>query len=448
MTAQRGLTAGIIVSATIAVGAMMASGLTTAHGRSVSLGREVLAANDGWAAFSSGTTGGSDAAANQVYVVTTRKELVDALKLAGNSPKIVYLKGTIYGNVDDDNQPLACQDYAAPGYTLAAYLAAYDPSVWGRSQAPSGPLESARKASQTNQQNRVRINLPANTTLVGLGDDARMVGVNLRVSKVDNVIIRNITFEDAYDCFPQWDPTDGSEGNWNSQYDNIWLTGSTHVWVDHCVFGDRGHRDAAQPLYFGRIYQVHDGELDITNGSDLVTVSWNRFTEHDKTMLIGSSDSGSTATGDRGKLRATLHHNVFDRVGQRAPRVRFGQVHVYNNYYAIGADTPYSYSWGVGKESAIYAENNFFAVESGVTPDHFLKAYGGTAIYTGETCVNGASVADRVDLLAVFNAENEPDLVPTVGWAPTLYTPIHPTQAVAGVVRNNAGIIRGAAGSR
>ena len=40
--------------------------------------------------------------------------------------------------------------------------------------------------------------------------------------------------------------------------------------------------------------------------------------------------------------------------------MRFGQVHVYNNYYRSRTPTTYGYSWGVGIESAIYAENNFF----------------------------------------------------------------------------------------
>jgi pectate lyase len=60
----------------------------------------------------------------------------------------------------------------------------------------------------------------------------------------------------------------------------------------------------------------HDGLLDTTNASDLVTVSWNRFVNHDKLMLIGSSD---TAAADRNKLRVTLHHNLFANIGQRAP---------------------------------------------------------------------------------------------------------------------------------
>ncbi len=109
------------------------------------------------------------------------------------------------------------------------------------------------------------------------------------------------------------------------------MLGATHVWVDHCTFGDGDNPDSNQPLYFGRLFQVHDGELDITNASDLVTVSWNRLADHDKVMLIGSSDS---AAADVGKLRVTLHHNMFVNVIERTPRVRFGQVHLFNNYFA------------------------------------------------------------------------------------------------------------------
>ena len=43
------------------------------------LGREVLPLNDGWAAFGTGTTGGSQAEDSQVYIVTNRAELIAAL---------------------------------------------------------------------------------------------------------------------------------------------------------------------------------------------------------------------------------------------------------------------------------------------------------------------------------------------------------------------------------
>ena len=67
--------------------------------------------------------------------------------------------------------------------------------------------------------------------------------------------------------------------------------------------------------------QFHDGLLDIIRGSDLVTVSYNHFKNHDKGLLIGNSDSRAD---DEGKLRVTMHHNWFEDVKERSPRVRYG----------------------------------------------------------------------------------------------------------------------------
>jgi pectate lyase len=418
------------------------------------LGRETLPPNDGWASFGTGTTGGSQAVPSQVYVVTNRAELIAALNNGvpsstspsnpSNEPKIIYVDGTIDMNVDDNNQPLTCEDYYRNGYTLEAFLATYDPAVWGR-VAPSGPLETARLASRDAQQARVRIRIGSNTTIVGLDKHATIRGgwFDIRGSSTNNVmnvIIRNLTFEDTYDCFPAWAPTDGALGSWNALYDSISLRDSNHVWIDHNAVVDRETADSTLPHYFGVLYQVHDGQLDITNASDFVTVSWNRFENHDKVMLIGSSDG---ATADRGKLRVTLHHNLFEDLGQRAPRVRFGQVHVYNNYYKIGNADNYVYSWGVGIESAIYAENNFFRVKknTGITPDRFIARFNGTAIHESGTLLNSPSQSGKseIDVVAAYNAVNDPDLSENVGWTPTLFVDLTETQDVPSDVESGAG---------
>ncbi len=406
------------------------------------LARETLAPKDGWGSFGSGTTGGSAAAADHVFVVSDRNQLATAL--SGADPKIVFVQGAVYGNVDAAGKPLSCEDYAAgTGYTLEAYLAAFDPAVWGRTQVPSGPLETARKAAAANQQQRVVISLPSNTTLIGLGD-ARIVGAHVSVHGVHNVIIRNLRIEDAFDCFPRWDPTDGSQGNWNAAYDNVSLAGAANVWVDHCELSDGDHPDSAQPSYLGRPYVQHDGELDITDASDLITVSWNHFFEHDKVMLIGRSDK---ARADAGKLRITVHHNYFDSSVQRTPRVRYGQVHVFNNYYLANPDN-YVYSWGVGVQSQMYAEKNFFETKRQVPSSKFINRYGGTNIFVRDTLVDGHSRTDHVDILAAYNATHSPALIDSVSWVPTLFVRIHPTQKIAGLVRNNAGVFKGRQANR
>ena len=397
------------------------------------LGREILEPTNGFAASGAGVTGGSAAVPEQVYVVTNRAELIAALNNGvssavspanpSNEPKIIYVKGTIDANVDDNNNPLSCADYNRNGYTMESFLATYDPAVFGR-VPPTGPVEQARVASMQAQQARVRIRPGSNTTIVGMGRDATIRGAwfdirgtaNVPNSRT-NIIIRNITFQDVVDCFPQWAPTDGALGSWNSLYDAISLRDANNVWVDHNTFEDRTSRDETLPLAFGVLFQVHDGLLDITNASNLVTVSWNRFRNHDKMMLIGSSD---TAAADRGKLNVTLHHNWFEGIGQRAPRVRFGQVHLYNNLYHVRGSNKYQYSFGVGVESQIYAEANFFVTDRDITPDMFIGRFNGTALTTTGNLVVGARVRNPVDLVGAYNAVNDPDLGVDVGFLPTL----------------------------
>jgi pectate lyase len=404
-------------------------------------GRQIIGANDGWAstpttALPEGTTGGSAAAPENVYLVTNRNELVAALAFPSSTPKLIYVKGTIDANVDAQGNPLTCESYyrADPSppageppvtYSLEAFLAQFDPAgPWGRVN-PSGPLERARAASAAAQAARVRIRIPANTTLYGIGANPTIRGAwfDIRPSSTSgnqpmNVIIRNLSFEDTVDCFPVWAPNDGAQGNWNSAYDSISVRNATHVWVDHNRFADVTSADHTLPVLFGRVYQVHDGHLDVTNESDLVTISFNKFLDHDKTMLIGSSDG---ATADRNKLRVTLHHNLFENVGQRVPRVRFGQVHVYNNLFRIGADTNYGYSWGVGIESQIYAENNAFEIDASMSLADVIDRFNGTRITDIGNCVVTGGGCALADFVGAWNAANDPDLIPDAGWAPTLY---------------------------
>jgi pectate lyase len=114
-------------------------------------------------------------------------------------------------------------------------------------------------------------------------------------------------------------------------------------------------------IYKCTVYECGDGCIDITNASDYVTVSWCKFyytnpnNTHRFVNLFSSSDG---ATGDRGKLHITFHHNWWSTLcDQRMPRGRFGQVHVYNNYYSC---TGNMYCIGVGVESQLRVESNYF----------------------------------------------------------------------------------------
>ncbi|MFE4062247.1 polysaccharide lyase family 1 protein [Streptomyces sp. NPDC059096] len=419
--------------ATLAAPAQAGTGTAGgAAGRSAE--RAALAPGDGWASTGSGTTGGRAADAEHVYTVTTWAQFRAALAKAAGAPSIIRVKGTLDALSDEQGNTRTCADYAAPGYSFDQYLADYDPAVWGYENPVSGEQEDLRAASAKRQSAQIMAYVPADTTVIGIGGDARILGGSLQVKNVDNVIVRNLTFEDTYDCFPQWDPTDGDVGEWNSEYDNMVVYGTTRVWVDHNTFTDGRHPDSEQPRYFGRLYQQHDGELDIVRGADLVTVSWNVFADHDKTMLIGNSD-GAAAT-DRGKLRVTLHHNQFKNVKERAPRVRFGQVDTYNNHYVAQEADGYGYSFGIGFESRLVAEKNAFTLAAGVNRAKILKKWSEAPVTTADNYVNGRPV----DLLAVHNAGiPEETLRPDAGWTPVLRTAVDPPRSVPRVVDSGAG---------
>ncbi|MGW1817656.1 pectate lyase family protein [Streptomyces sp. NPDC002125] len=404
------------------------------------LGREVLPEGDGWAAEGAGTTGGSAADDAHVFTVRTRAQLVAALDGGSSTPKIIKVAGTIDANTDDRGRRLDCSDYATDGYALDAYLAAYDPRTWGGAK-PAGAQEDARKASAARQAERVELLVGSNTTLVGVGTGAVLKGASLQVRDADNVIVRNLELRDAYDCFPAWQPNTGGLGDWKTAYDTLWLRGATHVWVDHVTASDKGRPDDEEPTLFGRNFLRHDGLLDITNGSDLVTVSWSRFADHDKAMLIGNGDGVTT---DRGKLRVTLHHNEFHSVVQRAPRVRFGQVHLYNNRYVIPEDGgDYRYSLGVSTESRIVAENNAFEAPGHVEVADLLKSWNGSALTQRGTVFNGFPV-DLVSIYNAYNSGSEQDLSPDTGWTPALHGPVDSAERAAADVAREAGAGRAA----
>ncbi len=175
-------------------------------------------------------------------------------------------------------------------------------------------------------------NVSSHKTIIGVGANATLSGGGLNIgvpvsdaitsppaNAVHNIIIRNLTI------------TGGTDDLINVQMF------SHHVWIDHNDFSNGD-----------------DGAVDIKRGSDLITVSWNRFHDHDKTTLVGHDDAN--AAQDTGRLRVTYHHNFFDRSDQRNPRVRFSPlVHVYNNYY-------FENSYGIAStnDSGLFVEGNYF----------------------------------------------------------------------------------------
>lgn len=393
--------------------------------------RETLTAGDGWGAAGAGTRGGADAAPQDVHLVRNRAELVAALQ-PHNRPRIVKVLGRIDLSVADNGRPLGADDYRHPDFSWTAYAAAYDPATWGR-RPPAGPLEEARRASAKAQAARVVVAVPSRTTLIGWGPDAALVNGGLSLNHVQDVIVRNLRLSDPYDHFPAWDPKDNDHGEWNSEYDNIVLRAAERVWIDHCTFDDGDRPDAAEPVFLGRPLQRHDGLLDITRGSNHITVSWNHFRHHDKTNLVGGSDRHAE---DEGRLKVTFHHNLWEQTKARSPRVRFGQVHVYNNLYLIDDPAGFEYSIGVGYKSAVYSQRNAWQIPAALSPVSLIRAYKGDAFEDHDSVVNGRPA----NLHALLSA-SQPTLSfkATVGWTPTPGPELDLADQVPDRVRAGAG---------
>jgi pectate lyase len=172
------------------------------------------------------------------------------------------------------------------------------------------------------------------------------------VKATNNLIIRNLTFDEMW----EWDET--SKGDYDkNDWDYIKLgdgSDATKVWIDHCTF-----------------YKSYDGIVDIKGASNGVTISWSQILPGDgsngafikaqmdfleankasmvmynklrtggltqdqitqvantvkKGHLIGATEKNS----DNTSLQVTLHHNYYKDLQDRMPRLRGGDVQVFN----------------------------------------------------------------------------------------------------------------------
>lgn len=212
------------------------------------------------------------------------------------------------------------------------------------------------------------LRISSHKTLLGVGADATLEGgirVGGEAEYVRNVVIENLRVNAA---------SSGVEG------EAVRVERAHHVWIDHCELFD----------------STGESALDIVNGSDRITVSWTKlhFTsatpdlEHRFGARIGdhNQDAAVAQAQDTGRLDVTLHHVWWADVRQRAPRVRFGQVHIFNSYYSIG-NLVQDYSVWASTESRVRLENNYFQQITNAhelkTPEAQLEAVGN--IYDGAT---------------------------------------------------------------
>lgn len=163
-------------------------------------------------------------------------------------------------------------------------------------------------------------------TIAGAASGGAIVDGGLFVDNAENVVIRNLTFRDSY-----------IPGDWDGKFDDndndgIRIDTSDHVWIDHNEFA-----------------RVGDGQLDVRKDSTAITVSWNYFHDHNKTLGVGWTDQALTTI--------TLHHNRFSNVHQRnasLDNVAYG--HVYNNWLS-GVS---SYGINARGQASVLVESSVF----------------------------------------------------------------------------------------
>jgi pectate lyase len=199
-----------------------------------------------------------------------------------------------------------------------------------------------------------KIKIGSNKTIVGLCG-AEIHG-HLGLSGSANVIVRNLKIVGygVGDCTldPDYDSTVGcSSGN-----DAVTInSASHHIWFDHCDISDGT-----------------DGNLDTTQGSDFVTVSWTKFHYTSRTDNTGNDSTGAeghrfsnlvgaadNVAGDVGHLNITWHHDWWaDNVNQRMPRTRAGKIHLFNDLFTAKGD---SYCSNAGQGAALLVENTVYS---------------------------------------------------------------------------------------
>ena len=231
-----------------------------------------------------------------------------------------------------------------------------------------------------------KISVGSNKTIVGLCG-AEIHG-HLGLSGSSNVIIRNIKIVGYGVGNCALDPDYDSSVGCSSGNDAVTVnSASHHLWFDHCDISDGT-----------------DGNLDITNGSDFVTVSWTKFhytsrsdnsgndstgaSGHRFSNLIGAADGLSI---DVGHLNVTWHHDWWaDNVNQRMPRTRAGKIHVFNNLFTATGD---SYCTNAGDGTHLLVESNVYSgVKAPLQPDSNGDMLAKNNIFTntsGTTTANG-----------------------------------------------------------
>ncbi|MES5822440.1 polysaccharide lyase family 1 protein [Streptomyces sp. RG80] len=147
----------------------------------------------------------------------------------------------------------------------------------------------------------------SNVTLVGVGSGAVFDQLGIHIRQSSNIVIQNVKVQNVK---KSGSPT--SNGG-----DAIGMESDVrNVWVDHATL-----------IASGGESEGYDGLFDMKDNTQYVTLSYSVLRNSGRGGLIGSSESDLT------NGYVTFHHNRYENIDSRAPLLRGGTAHMYNNHY-------------------------------------------------------------------------------------------------------------------
>ncbi|MFI0897386.1 polysaccharide lyase family 1 protein [Streptomyces sp. NPDC020983] len=170
----------------------------------------------------------------------------------------------------------------------------------------------------------------SNVTIEGVGSGAVFDQLGIHVRQASNIVIRNVTVQNVK---KSGSPT--SNGG-----DAIGMESDVHnVWVDHVSLLASGGED-----------EGYDSLFDLKDNTRYVTLSYSTLRNSGRGGLVGHSDS------DLSSSFITYHHDLYQNIDSRAPLLRGGTAHMYDNYY-VGLNKS-----GINSRAGGHAkiDNNYF----------------------------------------------------------------------------------------
>ncbi|HEX5567133.1 MAG TPA: pectate lyase [Streptomyces sp.] len=186
----------------------------------------------------------------------------------------------------------------------------------------------------------------SNVTIVGVGRGAVFDQVGIHIREARNIIVQNVTVRNVK---KSGSPTSNG-GDAIGMERNV-----RNVWVDHVTLEASGGEA-----------EGFDGLFDMKDDTRYVTLSYSVLRNSGRGGLIGSSET------DLSNGFVTFHHNLYENIDSRAPLLRGGTAHIYNNHYVRINDS------GINSRAGARAkvDNNYFKDSKDVLGTFYTSAAG------------------------------------------------------------------------